>query len=1068
MADAYSQFISKITRGTIGVTDTDPGTVLYTDTLPDLSKLTADLLSEVYNFVYFSGTVPQLLAITDYSGHLQTQTEKFLQKYPLDDKLEAQVYARNLLVRSLHSFLLPYDLAIFAFYANAFRTIANNQLLATTFQYLTGSSLTNHNLQINRFYIVDFFLNLGTRIDKITRELEKLEKALAKLGKSLAKPITLTETARLLALIKLEYKNPENVRRLLRQYDKKLQRRVQWCHSCAKQLLNRIEQLKSNNRNSPQELLNLYSIIDQGLCVYSTIVNDEINEHLKVIRGIITENPLFATTFLITIPLTPFGLSLLTILSAAKSGTKNFMNSLADFKMFMTNFELALRVNPALGPARDLYAFLTEKTTNINAIASVSAYVYNTSTLLYNLLTKATSTDQPEDYVALFCNAATRLVDLLLFLTVSTPDSSVKTSQLNQRDITTTAKQLIAKPSRIAEPKSVSKAYATANEIEQKAKIQIDPEKVVNTRTFIEAKNETTSLAGPTETPKFETTKPAAEITSQTQQKNKPSKLLFLELTDEIVLPTTNENLEPYEKKISFRLVDQLGQELSNDYARELTIVTDQYFPHENIKIGADQIKITNAGLTTPGTFKLSFVNANGEKLGELPVIVKPLQRVIKRKEIKAVKYNLFVAELQIEDGNGNPADGQLTVIVNDTLEEELKFKNGQAKLSISPHSLSLWSLKAKLNPSIDEINYHEPTSTVELIDNALYAQPLSARAVKRLRNISALEEEAYQPAISPTGNYLCYLSVRNGATGLVVYDINTGHSWNVLSTDGITNAHAGQQTVQSYLWLPSKDILIFTCSTGNTSQVDAYIPTSKKRKNLYMHDTNANLHISVDTKAKLAVWIADNTIMSAEITNQDDISFNNPTRVFQTQASIIGPAALSPDATYVVYIIENNLHCYNLKTGKIVQLTNSLLPKSLPAWSPDGKYIAYYEKSGTNYALYLLDFQTVNRQSSPERKQVHNNVAISFGKPVWLSNTELAFGISNPTSASNGPITIAVYNTTTNSISHIDFKTQKFTTCAHPTVSGQLKDGEYKILIACDGFDTELGKQQVYLGELE
>lgn len=1070
MADAYAQYISKITKGGVEFTETDPSQVLYTDVLPDLTNLTADLLSEIYSFEYFNGTIAQLIAITDYNGHLQTQTAKFLAKYPLDEKLESKIYTRNLLLRSVHNFLLPYDVTVFSFYTDAFRAIATNEMLATIFKYLNDTDVMKYSLRLNRFYIVDFFINLGDRIEKITKELEKLEKALAKLAKSIGKPITLTETAKLLAQIKLEYKNPENVRRLLRQYDKKLQRRVQWCESCAKQLLDKIEQLKKNSQDSLHDYLNLYKAVDQGLCVYSSVINNEIQEHLNVIKKIIGENPLFAAAFLVMLVLTPFGISVLGILSGGAKGAKNLTKSLKDFKLFMTSFETALKVNPALGPTKSIYDFLNRTTTNVNAVASISAYVYNSAALLYNLITKATNTNQPQDYISLFCNATTRLIDLLLFLVVSTPDTSKQTSPTpSATTAVTSGKTKVERPTKVEETKTVSGTYSTSTEVEKKSEVAIDNSKVVDTERFFVEKTEKEKAT--------EEEKALEEVKSEESKKesvveptvSKPQKMLFMELTDEVILPTQNKDLDAYVKKIRFKLVDSFGNEIASTPADNITVMTDAEFLQNSFKITGNEIEITNSGLTKSGTYQLDFVNEKGEKLGELQVVIKPLQRILKSKEIKVVKYNLFSVKLQVEDGNGNPSDGELLVTVNESFEEKINLKNGQAEFLISPRSLALWSLKVRLNPSIDEIEYREQVKTIELIDDILYAGRLNARTVKQITKISHRDDNTLQPVISPTGNYVCYFAFEDDEAKLIMYNTNTEESWDILaSTSGRRNTGIKQETVWNYFWMPSKDILIYTPSINDVFEIDAYIPDKKRRKTLYRTESGNSLEVSVDVKGKLALWVVSGKLMCADITNDDDISFTNPRDLFQDETGTIIQPALSPDGRYVVYIVGNNLRCYDLKTNKSLQLTSTLLSKLLPTWSPNGKYVLYYEKNNDRYRLRLLDFETVGEETNAESKLLYDNVAIDFGKPVWLSNTELAFIPLNDTITSGGTMKFAVYNITNDSISYVIFEDRNATTCTYPTVTGQLKDEEYKILIAYGAFNTEFYKEQIYIGELE
>jgi len=115
-----------------------------------------------------------------------------------------------------------------------------------------------------------------------------------------------------------------------------------------------------------------------------------------------------------------------------------------------------------------------------------------------------------------------------------------------------------------------------------------------------------------------------------------------------------------------------------------------------------------------------------------------------------------------------------------------------------------------------------------------------------------------------------------------------------------------------------------------------------------------------------------------------------------------------------------------------------------------------------------LLNIEIVGEGTIPEYKKLYDDVAIDFGKPVWLSNTEFAFIPLNDTITSGGQMKFAVYDIKNSNISYVTFENTNAITCTYPTLTGQLKDDVYKILIAYGAFNPESSKEQVYIGELE
>jgi Tol biopolymer transport system component/imidazolonepropionase-like amidohydrolase len=189
-------------------------------------------------------------------------------------------------------------------------------------------------------------------------------------------------------------------------------------------------------------------------------------------------------------------------------------------------------------------------------------------------------------------------------------------------------------------------------------------------------------------------------------------------------------------------------------------------------------------------------------------------------------------------------------------------------------------------------------------------------RETSETSTITNARGSAMRPVLSPDGKKLVYATRYESGTALRVRDLETSEErWliNPVTRDD-QESRATRDTMPGYAFMPDGKSLI--------------VPVNGKIQRVDMETRKPSV---IPFTAKVEAEIAPRVYFQ----NRVDDSLT-------VRARLIRWPALSPDGKRVVFSSLNKLWMMDLPSGAPRRLTDSPVGEFMPAWSPDGRYVAY------------------------------------------------------------------------------------------------------------------------------
>ena len=248
--------------------------------------------------------------------------------------------------------------------------------------------------------------------------------------------------------------------------------------------------------------------------------------------------------------------------------------------------------------------------------------------------------------------------------------------------------------------------------------------------------------------------------------------------------------------------------------------------------------------------------------------------------------------------------------------------------------------------------------------------------ATGKLTQWTSAAADEFEPAWSPDGSEIAFAS-GTGINSIAIQAVNAAgkiRTIGTVPTGTHVNSPSWSPDGKKVAWiqfLANKSLLMVDGKPVGTSDDVFPFPATWLPGNRLLYTGNGKIRITaVDGGATEDIPFEATFTMNRPAYTRKHFDLDTP--AVKTVKGIVSPA-LSPDGKKVVFEALNQLWLMEIG-GKPVALTNDKFYKEDPAWSPDGKSIAYSSDKGGTEDLYILDVATKQEKrvtSTPDSAEV-------------------------------------------------------------------------------------------------
>lgn len=304
--------------------------------------------------------------------------------------------------------------------------------------------------------------------------------------------------------------------------------------------------------------------------------------------------------------------------------------------------------------------------------------------------------------------------------------------------------------------------------------------------------------------------------------------------------------------------------------------------------------------------------------------------------------------------------DGDYIVAARGRLQIKLWLfhKDGGSGVQLIKEPENLKTIDPALSPDGRFIYYSQRTGAWNY--NAQlpeYQLGVYDRENGRTRSISSRYGSAFTPVLSPDGKWLVYGTRYESETGLVIRDLESGdEKWLAYPVQ-----RDDQESIATMGVLPG---MAFTPDSENL--IASY------GGRIYRIPINGDDAIDIPFQAEVDVYMGPRLEFKYTVSDEKKAIANQ-----------IRDAVPSPDGTQLAFTVLNNLYLMDLPEGTPYRITENDFTEAMPAWSPDGEWLAYVTWEGDGGHLYRLNPNA--RRVRPERL---TDQAAVYSQPAWSYNS--------------------------------------------------------------------------------